>query len=58
MALQKALLRVHKTLPQMVNGLSLSLFLVLPTVPTFHPSGLGKDERVADLPEVGRHIVE
>lgn len=58
MALQKASLRVHKALPQMVSGLSPSLFLVLPTVPTFHPSGLGKDERVANLPEVGRHVGE
>lgn len=58
MALQKASLRVHETLPQMVNGLCLSLFLVLPTVPTFHPSGLRKAERIANVPEVERHIVE
>lgn len=38
MALQKASLHVHKTLPQMGNGLSLSLSLIVLTVAAFHRS--------------------
>ena len=57
MAQQKASVRFYETLSRTVNGLSPpSLFLVLPTVLTFYPSGLGK--KTSTLSKVGRHVVE
>lgn len=53
MAQQKASVRLYETLPRMVNGLSPVSLPRPPTVLTFYPSGLGKDEHVAKFGQSG-----